>query len=425
MRLLCWNINSLPPTVSNAQLKYGSWKGFFDEHALDILCLQEAKVPYDKLTKELCCVEGFQSFWACSSGKRGYSGVTTYCSTTWAPISCHLDTLKEVKEMEGADTDDHNVGDDDGQQPKTSEPTTTSSSPFAGEGRIVETDFGPRAFVLINVYIPNAGERPDRPRLATKLKFLKSLKAHCETLAAQGRRVLLVGDFNVCADERDVHPRIGLENAYSEEERTLFLSFLIDHGGIFVDTWRHLHLDRSTEEEAAAGGGGGDASNISHPGTTSTPAGTGVYTVWDEKTSARAFNEGVRIDFILATPNLLPFIKTCEILGQDVLPPKWSDHAGILVEIEENAEIDNFENVGEKKIGETEGAERYFEIFAAPEKHPPCKEWVKLNRRFNDPSQKSILSMFGGGGGGSKRKAEESLEKNKNEKKILEKLWQK
>jgi len=95
MRLLCWNINSLPPTVSNAQLKYGSWKGFFDEHALDILCLQvsalasfsaitcrlppprnevacfhtcivsfsliqEAKVPYDKLTKEICCVEGFQ-----------------------------------------------------------------------------------------------------------------------------------------------------------------------------------------------------------------------------------------------------------------------------------------------------------------------------------------------------------------------------
>lgn len=326
--------------------------------------------------------------------------MTTYCSTIWAPISCHLDALKETIEIEDAEIDD-----DDGQQPNISEPTTCS--PFAGEGRIVETDFGPQAFVLINVYIPNAGGRPDRPRLATKLKFLKSLKAHCETLAAQGRRVLLVGDFNVCADERDVHPRIGLENAYSEEERNLFLSFLTDQGGIFVDTWRHLHPDRSTEEadiaaDAAAYAAGG-AINNSPTGTTSISADPGgVYTVWDEKTSARAFNEGARIDFILATTNLFPFIKTCEILGQDVLPPKWSDHAGILVEIEEKVEG--------KRDGEAK--EGYVGVFAPPERHPPCKEWVKLNRKFNDPSQKSILSMFGGGGGGGvKRKAEESFGK--------------
>lgn len=28
--------------------------------------LQESKVIEDKLTKELACVDGFQSFWACS-----------------------------------------------------------------------------------------------------------------------------------------------------------------------------------------------------------------------------------------------------------------------------------------------------------------------------------------------------------------------
>ena len=329
--------------------------------------------------------------------------MTTYCSTTWAPISCHLDTLNKIEEV-------NNI--DDGKN-------STTGSPFAGEGRIVETDFGPQAFVLINVYIPNAGERPDRPRLATKLKFLKSLKAHCETLAAQGRRVLLVGDFNVCADERDVHPRIGLENAYSEEERNLFLSFLIDHGGIFIDTWRHLHPDSTktpnTDTVAAAAAAG--TSTTSLPGTTTSISADpgGVYSVWDEKTSARAFNQGVRIDFILATPNVLPFIKTCEILGQDVLPPKWSDHAGILVEIEEN----NKKVKDGTKDVEVEVKESYVEVFAPPEKHPPCKEWVKLHRRFHDPSQKSILSMFGGaaggggGGGGQgvkRKKAESSLE---------------
>lgn len=103
------------PTARNAVLKYGSWAGFFQHHGLDLLALQvgrpfpiaimlvgrrfaaccrtppaaapmqprtasmsllckhwqsyelqESKVIEDKLTKELACVDGFQSFWACS-----------------------------------------------------------------------------------------------------------------------------------------------------------------------------------------------------------------------------------------------------------------------------------------------------------------------------------------------------------------------
>ena len=269
-----------------------------------------------------------QSFWACSHGKRGYSGVTTYCSNAWAPISCEVDLLEN----------------EDGVSSPTNETSNDNepSSSLTGEGRILVTDFGPQAFVLINVYVPNAGGRPDRPRLAEKLRFLSALKAKCETLAASGREILLVGDFNVSADPRDVHPRIGLEKAYSAEERELFLSFLREETGIFIDMWRQLH-----------------------------PDGEGVYTVWDEKTSARAFNEGLRIDFILATEKLASKITRCDVLGADMLPPKWSDHAGILVEIDTT------------------------DCIKAPQPHPPCKEWVKLNKRFNDPSQKSILSMFG------------------------------
>jgi exonuclease III len=339
-----------------------------------------------------------QSFWATSRGKRGYSGVTTYCSTTWAPVSCQLDALKGIEE-ENEDEEKE---------------TPSSSSPFAGEGRIVETDFGPQAFILINVYVPNAGERPDRPRLATKLSFLKSLKAHCEALAAEGRRVLLVGDFNVCADERDVHPSIGLEKAYSEEERNLFLSFLTDQGGIFVDTWRHLHpslppFENSEKQEEKETDDEKSNKISTENATTSTTSrsNSGVYTVWDEKTSARAFNQGVRIDFVLATEDLVPCIRKCEVLGQDVLPPKWSDHAGILVEMEDG-------KVEEQDGGEVEKVEKVDKVeevvLVPPEKHPPCPEWVELNRKFNDPSQKSILSMFGGVG--VKRKEGKSEQKD-------------
>ena len=37
--------------------------------------LQETKVLAEKLTKELACVDGFESFWAVSREKKGYSGV--------------------------------------------------------------------------------------------------------------------------------------------------------------------------------------------------------------------------------------------------------------------------------------------------------------------------------------------------------------
>jgi hypothetical protein len=53
--------------------------------------------------------------------------------------------------------------------------------------RVVITDHG--AFVLVNVYVPNAGERPARSRLDFKVRFLRALKDKCDALAAAGREV--------------------------------------------------------------------------------------------------------------------------------------------------------------------------------------------------------------------------------------------
>lgn len=53
--------------------------------------------------------------------------------------------------------------------------------------RVVVTDHG--HFVLINVYVPNAGGKPERPRLATKLDFLRLLKAEADGFLEQGREV--------------------------------------------------------------------------------------------------------------------------------------------------------------------------------------------------------------------------------------------
>lgn len=53
--------------------------------------------------------------------------------------------------------------------------------------RVVVTDL--EHFVLINVYVPNAGERPERARLGFKLKFLSELEAKVYSLVSQGREV--------------------------------------------------------------------------------------------------------------------------------------------------------------------------------------------------------------------------------------------
>jgi exonuclease III len=49
------------------------------------------------------------------------------------------------------------------------------------------TDHG--TFVLFNLYVPNAGDRPARARLPAKLSFLAALKERVDDLLGAGRQV--------------------------------------------------------------------------------------------------------------------------------------------------------------------------------------------------------------------------------------------
>lgn len=71
-------------------------------------------------------------------------------------------------------------------------------------------------------------------------------------------QVLIVGDLNIAASQQDVHEKLDREAMYSAHEKNLFDSLLAD----FTDIWRQQHPDTANS-----------------------------FTVWDEKTNARAFNE--------------------------------------------------------------------------------------------------------------------------------------
>lgn len=74
--------------------------------------------------------------------------------------------------------------------------TSTSHSPTAHPLSTAAVHFCCRAlitdhghFVLLNVYVPNAGSMPERARLGAKLAFLAALKDKVDDLLGAGRQV--------------------------------------------------------------------------------------------------------------------------------------------------------------------------------------------------------------------------------------------
>ncbi len=72
----------------------------------------------------------------------------------------------------------------------------------------------------------------------------------------------------------------------------------------------------------------------------------------------------MRIDYALLSPALLEHVVSCEVIS--TLPPKWSDHAAIILELAD--------------------------IPAVP-KHPPCALSSKRIKRFQQPKT-SVASLF-------------------------------
>lgn len=71
-------------------------------------------------------------------------------------------------------------------------------------------------------------------------------------------QVMIVGDLNVAASQADVHNKYSYDRMYSTAEKEALQALL----NPYTDIWRRLHPNMDS-----------------------------VFTVWDEKTSARVFNE--------------------------------------------------------------------------------------------------------------------------------------
>ncbi len=250
IKLVSWNVNGL-----RAIMKKGFLETFADLNA-DILAIQETKLQAHQRTQEMTSIDGYQSYWSDSIVKKGYSGVGIY--SRLPPQS--------VKTGIGLDRYDH-------------------------EGRILELDIGD--FIFFNVYFPNG--QMSQERLDYKQDFYADFFAYTDKLKADGRSIIICGDFNIA------HHPIDLKNPKANEKRSGFLRIerdwldrIVDHG--YVDTFRHFYPE------------------------------TIKYSWWTYRFKARERNAGWRIDYFFVSRDIIdkgwvtkPFINT-DIYGSDHCP---------------------------------------------------------------------------------------------------------
>jgi exodeoxyribonuclease-3 len=171
--------------------------------------------------------------------------------------------------------------------------------PARDEARWIEADVG--GVRAVSVYVPN-GQAIGAPAFADKLRFLEAIEARVRELTRDGRPLIVAGDFNVCRTDADVYDPAAFAGSthVTGEERSRFEAIL-DAG--LVDAFRHLHPDAV------------------------------AYTWWDYRAGNFHKGLGLRIDYILATPDLAEGVERCGMARDYRKGTKPSDHAPLMAEI--------------------------------------------------------------------------------------------
>lgn len=153
-----WNINSV-------RLRQGLVQKLMQEHAPDVLCLQECKSPVDKIPTDVFAELGYTHMVA--RGQKGYNGVAILSKTP----------IKEVASFDFADL---------------------------GHARHIAGQLE-NGVTIHNFYVPAGGDIPDREqneKFGQKLDYLTDMRD--EFAANTPQKSILVGDLNIAPREDDV-----------------------------------------------------------------------------------------------------------------------------------------------------------------------------------------------------------------------------
>jgi len=176
--------------------------------------------------------------------------------------------------------------------------TSLGEARFDDEGRLQIARFG--RLVIANGYFPNgSGQDRDNGRVPYKLDWYRALFDRVQRLRKGGYRVLVMGDFNTAHKEIDLaRPKDNRKTSGFLPEECAEFDRWVDAG--WIDTFRAFE------------------------------PGAGHYSWWSQRFGVRARNVGWRIDYVLASPSAMKFVKGA-FVHMDVL---GSDHCPIGVDVD-------------------------------------------------------------------------------------------
>ncbi len=254
LRIITLNLNGV---------RSATGKGCFDwlaDQDADILCVQELKAQDADLQAAMRSPAGFAG-WFHHAEKKGYSGVGIYARRAPERVTIGF-------------------GNDE----------------FDAEGRYVRADW--KKFSVISVYLPSGSSSPERQQ--AKFRFMDEFLPHLAALRAEGREIVICGDWNIAHREIDLKNwKSNQKNSGFLPEERAWLGQIFDRQG-WVDVYRRLYPEATGE----------------------------AYTWWSNRGQAWARNVGWRIDYQIVTPEMGAAARRAAVFKEQ----RFSDHAPLTVD---------------------------------------------------------------------------------------------
>ena len=252
MKIASWNVNSLRVRLPQVL----EWMSTTQP---DIMALQETKVTDDRFPTAAIEAAGYSVVY---SGQKTYNGVAILARSKIE------DVLTDIPGLE--------------------DPQRRILSATIGDVRV------------LNLYVVNGSEVGSEV-YAHKLHWLDQVRAYVQTQLAQYPSSVIVGDFNIAPEDRDVYdPELWHEKILCSTPERAALRSLLDLG--YEDTFRLF------EQQADS------------------------FSWWDYRTAGFRRNAGLRIDLILADKSLSRCCLSSTIDKGPRAQKRPSDHAPVVAE---------------------------------------------------------------------------------------------
>jgi exodeoxyribonuclease III len=257
-------------TVNVNGLRAAAKKGYAQWLAAttaDVVCLQEVRAEAAQLAEEIREPEGWHAVYAPAAAK-GRAGVA-------------LLTRQEPEAVR----------------------TGFGAAEFVNAGRYLEADLP--GLTVASLYLPSGEVGTERQEEKWRFldAFLPYLRELREKAAANGREVLVCGDWNIAHEQADLKNWRANQKAagFLPEERA-WLSRVFGPEGGYTDVVRALHPDQD-----------------------------GPYSWWSYRGRAFDNDSGWRIDYHAATAGLARRAVTARVERAATHAERWSDHAPVTV----------------------------------------------------------------------------------------------